>query len=299
MRGALLLMCALIIVLAPIVAFPAVLAQSQKDEEISPCVLTIWQIDYFEGGKGSRASYLEKVGKRFADEKIYVKAIALSADAVRENLSKGVLPDMISYGAGVYGLESYIKGQPPYVCWARGGYCVLTLGENADFSDVTPQNTVINIGTENLTGAAALFCGLESAAREKPTAAYVKLLDGDYKYLLGTQRDIYRLKTRGAAFSVKAVNEFNDLYQNISITATDERQIHCAKKFISALKENGAGLADIGMLGDEHVYADEMGKLEGITYEYALKTPISEDFKRQLDSAIANSDLNLLKSLLK
>lgn len=260
-------------------------------------VLSVWQIDSFEGGKGSRADFLQSVGNDFKkEENCYINVVSLTADAARLNLSNGNIPDIISYGAGTYGLESYVN---EYAVWCRGSYCLLTLDTNSDFSDVNSENTVINSGKDNFTGVAALFCGVQGAKLENSTAAYVKLISGGYKYLLGTQRDIFRLKTRNVSFSVKPVTEFNDLYQNISKTSKCKNGIY-AQKYISYLLSRKSELGKIGMLSDGvKLYDDEMRDCENLTYEYKIMYPISQAMKDSIDKSVSLEDINMLKELLK
>lgn len=263
-------------------------------------MLTIWQIDSFEGGKGSRANYLKTVWNEcFKDENNYVNIVSLTSNAARQNIIEGNKPDIISYGAGIYGIEGILCGNTPYYTWAHGGYCILAIDENADFSDISNKNTIINKGTENLSDAAALFCGLNKADSETPTGAYVKFINGGYKYLLGTQRDIFRLKTRGLTFKIKPIIEFNDLYQNISITAIDTNKCAIASKFIDYLLTNGINLVKLGLMGTGKYYDDEMSQMEGLNYEYKLVAPVSESMHWGIMNAIGKSDINLLKNLLK
>ena len=289
---------ACIVVAAPLIMF-------SKDKKAAAegelTVLNVWQIDNFEGGRGSRAAYLQNIGNTFSKNGgCYVTVTAISAAAAIENFNRGTVPDLISYGAGMSGLERYISGTAPFYCWCNGGYCLLSLEQNDDFSKVTAENTVINAGTGNRVTACALFIGLSGADVAQPTAAYVKLINGDYKYLLGTQRDIFRLKTRGVQFSVKTVTEFNDLYQNISITAKNGKKRVVAQKFIEELFLKEESISKLGLFKEgQTFYEDELHALEGLNYELTLKMPLSENVKTELDNAILNSDLNLIKNLLK
>jgi hypothetical protein len=177
---------------------------------------------------------------------------------------------------------------------------LLSLDETADFSDVNETNTVINKGRDNLVDVAALFLNLSGADIDESTSAYVQLINGKYKYLLGTQRDIYRFKTRNVAFSVKVVECFNDLYQNISITTFDDTKYSACKNFIDYLVANNSDVDKIGMLAEgKQIYTNEMSKLQGITFENTLRGFVSLDFKEKLDQAIKNKDINLVKNLLK
>ena len=263
-------------------------------------VLTLWQIDGFEGGKGSRATYLQNLADEFSKSSgCYITVNSLSADAARLNLGKGNVPDLISYGAGMYGIEGYIRGDNLYYNWCNGGYCFLSVDTSANFEDITTENLVINGGTGNLVGAAALLCGVNGADVVKPTAAYVKLINGEYKYLLGTQRDIFRLRTRGVAFSIKPVTEFNDLYQNVSITCSDTRKSASAKQFVEYLLKNKDRITALGLMADgKSLYDDEMRLMEGMTYAYRLTAPINEKMKNEINNSIINCDIKNLKNLL-
>ena len=283
-----------------LIAAPVLSATKSSDSPTNEmCVLNLWQIDSFEGGKGSRASYLQNVANEFAKSaSCYVTVTTLSAAAARENLKNGIVPDLISYGAGTFGIETYIQSDIPYYTWCHGGYCILCLDENTDFANITEHNTVINEGTGNYIKITALMCGLEGATYDKPTGAYVNLIKGKYKYLLGTQRDIYRLKTRGVNFSVKPVIEFNDLYQNISVTASDIQQVSKADDFVNYLLRKGEKVAQIGLMVDGiKLHSDEMKAMEGLSYQYKLIAPISTNFKTEIDGAISNNDLKKLKKL--
>lgn len=288
-----------IICVAVCITVPCVAASKGKSESgsQSKSVLRIWQIDSFEGGKGSRADFLQRIGNEFSENAdCYVTVTSLSADAARINLSNGNVPDLISYGAGMYGIESFIDG---WYGWCYGSYCLLTLDTNSDFSDVNASNTVINRGKDNLPSVAALFIGLEKADYEKPASAYVKLINGKYKYLLGTQRDVYRLKTRQVSFCVKAVTEYNDLYQNISATLQSENSA-AAKRFIDYLLLKCGEVSALGLLsGAKTGYDDEMRNLEGQTYEYRVLSPVSKETYERLKSLTAAGDINSLKNLLK
>lgn len=292
-------LCIAIIITAPILISINTDKQSENNEN-TMAVLMIWQIDSFEGGKGSRANYLQTLWDQcFKDSNVYVNVVSLTAFAARQNITNGILPDIISYGAGMYGIESIICGEVPFYTWAHGGYCFLTVDDSADFSDIDYKNTVVNKGTDNLSGAAALICGVEKAVISTSTGAYVSLIQGKYKYLLGTQRDIYRLKTRGVNFKVKPITEFNDLYQNISVTSTDTKKVEFANKFIKYLLNNQKNITKLGLMGNDKYYDDEMSQMESLNYENKLISPVSESTHIELLSAIANSDINLLKKLLK
>lgn len=265
-------------------------------------VLSLWQIDSFEGGKGSRAQYLQnKANVFFKNEKCYVTVTSISADAARKNLSGGAVPDMISYGAGFYGIETYVNGKDfAYKSWCSGAYCLITLDKSSDFSDVTAENTVVNEGKDNFTRLAALFTGVADADYEKPAGAYVKLIGGKYKYLLGTQRDVHRLIARGEDFSVRAVTQFNDLYQNISILASDGQKYGQCLSFIHYLTTENEDMGRVGMLANgRNLYDNQLHTLENLEFDYTLNGFVGLAYYNELVAKIAGGDINIIKKLLK
>lgn len=271
---------------------------SNNDDEIGLTVLNVWQIDNFEGGKGSRTTYLQKIGNKFSkNNECYIVVTALSADAAKLNLDMGNIPDLISYGAGICGISDYLHGDE--IIWCQGGYCYLTTDDSADFSDISAENTVINNGTGNYAEITAILSGIGEATVQKPTEAYVNLINKKFKYLLGTQRDVYRLKTRGENFKIKAIDAFNDLYQNISILTTDKSKIIYAKKFVEEILNNSDEINSLGLMVEgKSLHDDEVELLEGINYNYTLRKAITESQKTDLENAIQNHDENKLKILL-
>ena len=298
-RLALLILMAAILIVAPVLAITSSRSDSYNEDK-GARVLTLWQIDCFEGGKGSRARYLKDAADNFfKGDGVYVTVTSLSAQAARDNISSGNIPDMISYGAGFYGIESLINDRDfAYKCWCRGAYFIITLDNDADFADVDSLNTVVNSGRDNLAAACALFEGLSGAAISPPTVAYVELINKKYKYLLGTQRDLFRLETRGAEYSAMPVTSFNDLYQNISILCTDENYAHCMS-FISHLLKNDGGVAELGMISEGAECLGALAEAKKAKAEYSLRTFVSSEVHQSIMSALSNGDINYLKNLLK
>ena len=272
-------------------------ADGEEDDALQ--VLTLWQIDSFEGGRGSRAEYLRSLAQDFAKSaNVYIEVTALSSDAARTNISAGVVPDIISYGAGFYGIESLVS-EGYGKAWCRGAYCLIALS-GTDFSSVSTANTVINEGKDNLVSVAALLSGLQGADYAAPTSAYVSLISGEYDFLLGTQRDVIRLQTRGESFEVKPLPEFNDLYQYISVLTRDGEKAAVAEEYINYVLSHGESLTRIGMLCDgETLYSDEMHALEGVDFSYTIPAVASSGAVDEIKKAARSGDINLLKSLLK
>lgn len=289
--------CLFIIVFVPVYG-AATSKSATADDDGDLTVLNVWQIDNFEGGKGSRGAYLQKVGNEFSkDNDCYIVVTALTADAAKLNLGMGNVPDLISYGAGICGIESYLGGEK--TVWCYGGYCFLTTDDSADFSDISVENTVINGGTGNLATVAAVFSGVGGAQVQKPTEGYVNLINKKFKYLLGTQRDIYRLKTRGENFKIKPIDAFNDLYQNIAIITDNKKAKAFAQKYIAEVLAGADEIKSLGLMVEgRSIHDDEVKALEGISYTYTLRGALDESKKREIEIAAQNCDENKLKILL-
>jgi hypothetical protein len=291
------LLCLAVVATTLIMTYATQNEPLSQAETTQTAVLTLWQIDTFEGGKGSRASYLKTIGNEFYQQTGTVVLVnSLSSDAALQNLKEGKIPDLISFGAGTAGLENYLAEKP--IMWCNGSYCYLTTDLEADFSDVNEQNTVVNMGKENLASVAALLSGLSEAKFLQPTEAYLQLINQKAKYLLGTQRDVQRLITREVSFQVKPISIFNDLYQLIAVT---DAQNDVAKKYVDFLITQYKNLQTLGLFYEDKVIYDEepLSKLQGNNFEYVLDFPLSQSAKEELQKIIQNKEINNLKMYLK
>ena len=297
--AALIMVMVIVAVMTPIAYILTHKTEERGTDDVM--LIELWQIDGFEGGKGSRAKFLSDAAKKcFSGQNIYFNVTSLNATAARENLALGHKPDLISYNAGFSGIENYVNQSFGYTTWCNGAYCLIALDASADFSDVNSQNTVINAGKDNLVDVAAAVAGLCGAARESSVNAYLKLLDGSYRYLLGTQRDIYRFISRKVEYSVKPLTGFNDLYQNISVLTHDKERCAAAEIFIDYLVENN-NVKSLGLFSGKTVYEDNqsMANLAAAEYSYRLTSYCSEDYISQLKNAVSSGDINKIKNLLK
>ncbi len=299
-RIALLILIAVLCVAVPIMSIALNARENVQAEQMQ--VITLWQIDGFEGGKGSRAQYLgNKAVKLFGNQKKYLNVITISAEAAEENIKMGKLPDMISCTPTFNAHLNYINNTNfVFKTWCYGSYCLMSLQENAEFSDISPSNIIVNEGKDNLSAVASALIGVGGAKSDVPTNAYLQLLNGKFKYMLGTQRDVFRLKTREVAFSVKKVSVFNDLYQNISILARDKSRYETCKRFVEYITENNSDIDKVGLFSKNgQKYCDELQFLQDNDVEYALNSPCGDRYLAELKSAAANNDVNKIKSLLK
>lgn len=294
------LLIVLMVIIAVAVPVMYSLNSVKAEESNGAEYITVWQIDGFEGGKGSRKQFIANIAQKlFEGKKVYFTVHSLTADSARENIGRGNVPDAISYPSGFYGIENLVNTQDfNSKVWCHGCYCLLTLDTNSDFSDVNTKNTIINIGKDNLSSVCTVLIGLNGGATAEPTNAYLQLLNGKYKYMLGTQRDIYRLETRKAVYTVKAVSEFNDLFQNFSILTRDSKKYAICKDLIEELAKSD--VSSLGLFGNGAFEpAEQLRQLKFNGAEYTIRGLCSKSYTDELITSAKNGDVKNLKSILR
>ncbi len=214
-------------------------------------IISMWHVDSFEGGKGSRRQFLLKVARSFEkkNQGVLIMVIEHTKESVKEQMENGVYPDLISYGNGVEvdklcklnvkrKINSGIIGNDIYAtAWCRGGYVLI---ENPNLKEgVKGVDDVLLVSEQENTQplVALLYEGLETKNyKALPSMeAYVSFVSNKNKYLLGTQRDVMRLINRGFEFNSIPITKFNDLYQYVSVTARDHVKYYYANKFVEYL----------------------------------------------------------------
>ena len=229
-------------------------------------ILTLWHIDTFEGGVGSRKQFLLSYSRDFEKQNtgVLVMATEHTAESVKQAFSEGKRPDLISFGAGVdvkdmrpldIDLPAYgggYGGVTYAVPWARGGYCII---ENPDYVGNKKEKPPILVSQGEYTNPllAYLLSGKSETGFEilSPMDAYVKFVSGKARFLIGTQRDINRLYTRGMDFVSTPLNGYNDLYQYIAVTSVDPVKAEYCQKFVKFILSSDIqkNLHKIGMYG--------------------------------------------------
>ena len=70
------------------------------NQSAAPRVVRVWHIDTFEGGKGSRASFLRDAARILEkkDKNVYYLISSYTAEGARAAAQEGDLPDMLSFG---------------------------------------------------------------------------------------------------------------------------------------------------------------------------------------------------------
>ena len=231
-------------------------------------VLTLWQIDSFEGGTGSRKQFLLKAARGFEKENsgVLVMVINQTVDGAKACFDKGEYPDLISFGCGV-DVSSYTKITPTKkvlggligsdcyaTAWCKGGYVLIFNNALVDENSINGSEfDGLLVSQGEFTQPLAALCFENIIANNietlKPFDAYVKFTSGKVKCFLGTQRDIVRLNNRGMEYTARPLEKFCDLYQYISVTSTDALKNYYANLFVEYLVSDKVqkSLNDISM----------------------------------------------------
>ncbi len=215
-------------------------------------VVRVWNIDTFEGGKGSRTAFLKSVARGLRGEAYYL-VTSYTLEGALSALAEGEAPDVLSFGVGLSAFAERLLPLPYSFAggelggkalaypWCMGGYYLFSL---TDFEG--EGRTALSVGGENLPVVAARLEGIAGEETES-VAAYTGFLSGKYRYLLGTQRDVCRFQARGAKVQARPLTKYCDLYQYIGILSSEKREASLA--FVEALlsPEVQGRLSEIGM----------------------------------------------------
>lgn len=250
-------------------------------------LLSIWHIDGFEGGKGSRRDFLMSVARDFEKEYqgVPVMVVSHTIESANNALSNGQKPDLISFSNGVeVGQLAEIKtkletpqttlnGKQYAIPWCRGGYVLVAKKDNGVSLDNSTFEEII-ISNDLYTQP---FCSLvmENITCKKfsyntPLNAYIDFINKKGVVFLATQRDVIRLQNRGIDVAVRPITEFNDLYQYISYFDNGKDKNTFSQRFIELLVSQKwqQRLDDIGMMSEffrvnfENEHLKEMQKIK-------------------------------------
>ncbi|MBR2336371.1 MAG: hypothetical protein IKA61_00285 [Clostridia bacterium] len=228
------------------------------------CVLTLWNIDVFEGGIGSRSDFLAQVSVDYKGQGVIVMVISHTEESAQSSIKKGELPDMISYGVGVDCISGYAKSLPEISFlggeiggkfyaypWCAGGYFLIRKNQENRPID----RLFVSQNTYNIPFGGVYYGNLKAKEilYKKPIDAYVDYLSGgSCDALLGTQRDIKRLEQRGVEFYPTPIDGFSDLVQYVSVLTSDKQRYGESVRFLEFLisekiqkKLNRIGMASV------------------------------------------------------
>ena len=172
----LLLLAAAVIVFVP--------QKSEKAE--ARTVVRVWNIDTFEGGKGSRTAFLKSVARELKGEAYYL-VTNYTLEGALSAFAEGDAPDVLSFGVGLSEFAERLLplkrefaggelgGKTLAYPWCMGGYYLFSL---TDFEG--EGRTALSVGGENLPAVAARLEGISGEETES-VAAYTGFLSGKYR----------------------------------------------------------------------------------------------------------------------
>ncbi len=282
------LMGALIVVAIILLPFLKEKNYVKTEQKNYGAILTVWQIDSFEGGVGSRTSFLKKVANKFTKSHsgILFLVTAHTVESATNSLKNNDFPDVISFGAcglnlvnNLYALNSksnfnagQINGKQYVTAWCKGGYFLIKKGQG-DY-----KKTIVSEGEYNSALIALCLEDLKASNLiiKSPKEAYSTFLDGNDCQFIGTQRDVVRLQNRNEEFLATPLTSYSDLYQYVAVTSTDQVKRQYAKSFIDYLlsKDIQKTLTDVKMLSVniDGIYSDNesYAELEKVKTEYTM-----------------------------
>ena len=177
-------------------------------------VLTVWNIDTFEGGKGSRTAFLSSAGKRFG-KGVIVLVRSQTLFGAKESLAGGDIPDMISFGGG---------------CEFLVGLCV-PLTKSGDNRLI--DKVIVSSGEHNFPLAAKCLSEVKGNAElvrsEDGCGAF--LAAGENAALIGTQRDVIRLERKGVSLRQSPSGSIPTCFSISRSVRKTRRDSVCAKIF--------------------------------------------------------------------
>lgn len=301
------------------------ISASNSSEPTFRGIISVCQIDTFEGGRGSRRGFLLSVARRF--EKRYNGVLIMVTEHTLQSyenaIANGEKFDAVSFGDGVnvsgtkelnldYDFSlGKINGKTFCLPWCCGGYYLISLSENVDFTARKIEKVLVSEAEYTQPITAFLQAGFSAEKTEtlSPFDAYYRFTGGKDEYFLGTQRDIIRLTNRGCEFSYLVLSNYNDLYQYIAVTGEDSLKNYYAERFIEFLldKEEQKKLTQIGMISAFYNVEFEeqaLNDLQGATFLQGLPSFTSASLLKEMQtlskSAITGDDeaIRKIKKLL-
>ena len=249
-------------------------------------ILNLWHIDSFEGGTGSRATFLKNVGNEYTakNKNTLISVALLTVEGANKLIESGTYPDMISYGACGLNIASRVNKLDGFdvldggimykkrvaVSWCRGSYFHIKRGngKNAFISENVYNSSVVATALNNFS-----FTNYEVV---DVSTAYRNFISQKNSEMIGTQRDVIKLINANVEFTATPLHSFNDLFQYISVTTANENRAVKCKSFIKYLlsEDTQKKLTQIKMFSPIYsgLYTDieSFKKAENVACEYTV-----------------------------
>ena len=292
-----------------------------KENSGYKAIIQIWNLDTFEGGVGSRTSFLRQVAKEYSNKhsNILFLVTSHSISSATTLIEKGEYPDIISYGGGSLNLKNLAinlngfeqndggkEGKFRYMlAWSKGGYLAVKHKSTNKVSKV-----IVSEGEYNSASVAKLFSEYADYNSEVlvPSEAYLSFVTDKNSVLIGTQRDVFRLKSRELEFDSTPIYDYCDLFHYLSVINTNQEKNSYSLGFVNYLMSEKVqqSLYKIGMLSpnfsvpyddNEHLKNLQNKKPVYTISPYADKDAINEIKRVSFSSNKINNIINLIKHL--
>ncbi len=234
----------------------------ENSKENYKAIIEIWQIDTFEGGVGSRSSFLRGVASSFTKSNPSVLFLVSShtVSSAQSLIESGKYPDVISYGGNCLDLTGKIINIKGYeqcdggfvdknrymLAWCKGGYFEI---KRQGVNEV--KRVIVGEGEYNSGSIAKTFSNYSKFKGENyiPSEAFNTFLTDKNSLLIGTQRDVMRLKSREISCSITPIYDYCDLFQYVSVINKNDVKNQYSLQFVNYLlsEKIQATLTKIGM----------------------------------------------------
>ena len=271
---------------------------NKKEEYDYQGVLELWHIETFEGGSLSRTKFLESEAMLFEKKHkgAYVALQTISLEQLELNLKAGKVPNMISFGIGVGELfldklavldgagaredllcGAKFNGQQLAVPYILGGYAMIYAGDGLTGVGLVGATNPLQALQKNNIKVKKFYNDLNVDSY----TAYDRFLRGNYKNLIGTQRDVYRCFNRSqkglltSDLTYKFLGGYTDLVQYLSVfRGSDIEQKICKEFAMQVISSNAQSKLNnynlFSVRKDVTLYSDGLYK----DFEMELKRPL-------------------------
>ena len=305
-------------------------------------VLDLCHVETFEGGSASRSGFLKRQAEKFNKQNcnFYVSVTTMSLDEFELNIEKGYSADLYSFGTGagnyiqnkLHALKKQanlredlqrnatISGKIYAYPYLLSGYAVIsyesltaqdkTLSQklSSDKQDGKMIGGVI-FGTGTLNPAQALLCNdiklkTEDVTMEASTyLAYSNFLKKATKSLVGTARDVARIKNREQNGGISPckfeyLSHYSDMVQYIGINSDlDKAKMEVANSFASFLTSESVqkDIANYGLFSTTNIKIYEGNFMS--EFENALSLPLQSVSAFISKDEIKHNQSSTIKSL--
>lgn len=214
-------------------------------------VIELWNVDTFEGGSVSRATYLEKRAIEFEkiNKGVFISVSNLTLEQLKLNLKNNKKPHIITFGIGVedcflnditqlsstFGVRDdlinsgTISGKLKAIPIMMGGYVLISNAEKNNEENILEslsENNKLALATiDSINPLLSIYSINEKAkflTSENLTSfdAYDKFINNKYNCLLGTQRDFYRCRNRENNLKMQCNYNFLSGYNDLVVYAS-------------------------------------------------------------------------------